>query len=75
MIVSYPLDVGHIERKFVEVPIGATWVEVTMKTSGFSTARRFFIDSVQVMICMACYFEFVVLSSPRYLRKTLSGVC
>ncbi|KAK6155687.1 hypothetical protein DH2020_009935 [Rehmannia glutinosa] len=39
---------GHIERKFVEVPIGATWVEVTMKTSGFSTARRFFIDSVQI---------------------------
>lgn len=44
----YPFDVGHIERKFVEVPTGATWVEVTMKTSGFSTARRFFIDSVQV---------------------------
>ncbi|GFP82230.1 tripeptidyl-peptidase 2 [Phtheirospermum japonicum] len=39
---------GHIERKFVEVPIGATWVEVTMKTSGFSTARRFFVDSVQI---------------------------
>ncbi|KAG8381312.1 hypothetical protein BUALT_Bualt06G0109300 [Buddleja alternifolia] len=39
---------GHIERKFVEVPIGATWVEVTVKTSGFSTARRFFIDSVQI---------------------------
>ncbi|KAL7146323.1 hypothetical protein ABFS83_06G033000 [Erythranthe nasuta] len=39
---------GHIERKFVEVPTGATWVEVTMKTSGFSTARRFFIDSVQI---------------------------
>ncbi|XP_011076155.1 tripeptidyl-peptidase 2 isoform X2 [Sesamum indicum] len=39
---------GHIERKFVEVPIGATWVEVTVKTSGFTTARRFFIDSVQI---------------------------
>ncbi|KAL8557152.1 hypothetical protein ACS0TY_004563 [Phlomoides rotata] len=39
---------GHIERKFVEVPIGATWVEVTMKTSGFKTARRFYIDSVQM---------------------------
>ncbi|KAH6782852.1 tripeptidyl peptidase ii [Perilla frutescens var. hirtella] len=39
---------GQIERKFVEVPIGATWVEVTMKTSGFSTARKFFIDSVQL---------------------------
>ncbi|KAK4492767.1 hypothetical protein RD792_000087 [Penstemon davidsonii] len=39
---------GHIERKFVQVPIGSTWVEITMKTSGFSTARRFFIDSVQI---------------------------
>ncbi|GER46667.1 tripeptidyl-peptidase [Striga asiatica] len=39
---------GHIERKFVEVPIGASWAEVTMKTSGFSTARRFFIDAVQI---------------------------
>ncbi|KAL0304275.1 UNVERIFIED_CONTAM: Tripeptidyl-peptidase 2 [Sesamum radiatum] len=39
---------GHIERKFVELPIGATWVEVTVKTSGFTTARRFFIDSVQI---------------------------
>ncbi|KAK4384978.1 Tripeptidyl-peptidase 2 [Sesamum angolense] len=39
---------GHIERKFVEVPIGATWVEVTVKTFGFTTARRFFIDSVQI---------------------------
>ncbi|KAL0371710.1 UNVERIFIED_CONTAM: Tripeptidyl-peptidase 2 [Sesamum calycinum] len=38
----------HIERKFVEVPIGATWVEVTVKTFGFTTARRFFIDSVQI---------------------------
>ena len=42
------LDTGQIERKFVEVPVGATWVEFTMKTSGFKTARRFFIDSVQV---------------------------
>ncbi|KAL6545206.1 tripeptidyl-peptidase II Tpp2 [Orobanche hederae] len=39
---------GHIERKFLEAPIGATWVEVTMKTCGFSTARTFFIDSVQI---------------------------
>ncbi|XP_047941197.1 tripeptidyl-peptidase 2 isoform X1 [Salvia hispanica] len=43
-----PFVPGHIERKFVEVPIGATWVEVTMKASGFCTARRFFIDSVQI---------------------------
>ncbi|KAL2550422.1 Tripeptidyl-peptidase 2 [Forsythia ovata] len=39
---------GHIERKFIEVPLGATWVEATMKTSGFDTARRFFIDAVQI---------------------------
>ncbi|KAA8533720.1 hypothetical protein F0562_031237 [Nyssa sinensis] len=39
---------GHIERKYVEVPIGATWVEATMRTSGFDTARRFFVDTVQI---------------------------
>ncbi|TQE03902.1 hypothetical protein C1H46_010429 [Malus baccata] len=39
---------GHIERRFIEVPFGATWVEATMKTSGFDTARRFFVDSVQL---------------------------
>ncbi|RXI08399.1 hypothetical protein DVH24_022543 [Malus domestica] len=39
---------GHIERRFIEVPLGATWVEATMQTSGFDTARRFFIDSVQL---------------------------
>ncbi|KAL6541573.1 tripeptidyl-peptidase II Tpp2 [Orobanche gracilis] len=43
-----PFVPGHIERKFIGVPIGATWVEVTMKTCGFSTARTFFIDSVQI---------------------------
>ncbi|KAE9464869.1 hypothetical protein C3L33_03223, partial [Rhododendron williamsianum] len=39
---------GHIERKFIEVPIGASWVEASMRTSGFCTARRFYIDSVQI---------------------------
>ncbi|XP_047329580.1 tripeptidyl-peptidase 2 isoform X2 [Impatiens glandulifera] len=39
---------GHIERKYIEVPIGATWVEATMRTAGFDTARRFFIDTVQM---------------------------
>ncbi|XP_052183432.1 tripeptidyl-peptidase 2 isoform X2 [Diospyros lotus] len=39
---------GHIERKFFEVPTGASWVEATMRTSGFDTARRFFIDTVQI---------------------------
>ncbi|XP_050220637.1 tripeptidyl-peptidase 2 isoform X2 [Mercurialis annua] len=39
---------GHIERRFMEVPLGATWVEATMRASGFDTARRFFVDTVQV---------------------------
>lgn len=39
---------GHIERRFIEVPLGATWAEATMRTSGFDTARRFFIDTLQI---------------------------
>ncbi|KNA22818.1 hypothetical protein SOVF_030530 [Spinacia oleracea] len=39
---------GHIERRYIEVPLGATWVEATMRTSGFDTSRRFFVDSVQL---------------------------
>ncbi|KAJ8511728.1 hypothetical protein OPV22_002162 [Ensete ventricosum] len=39
---------GHIERRFIDVPFGATWVEATMQTSGFDTARRFFINTVQI---------------------------
>ncbi|PON90851.1 Tripeptidyl peptidase [Trema orientale] len=39
---------GHIERRFLEVPLGASWVEATMQTSGFDTARRFFVDTVQL---------------------------
>ncbi|KAG6481698.1 hypothetical protein ZIOFF_058317 [Zingiber officinale] len=39
---------GHIERKFIEVPLGATWVQATMRASGFDTARRFFIDTIQI---------------------------
>ncbi|XXG85157.1 hypothetical protein AAC387_Pa11g0297 [Persea americana] len=39
---------GHIERRFIEVPLGATWVEATMRTSGFDTPRRFYIDTVQI---------------------------
>ncbi|GMP24515.1 hypothetical protein CsSME_00001758 [Camellia sinensis var. sinensis] len=39
---------GHIERKYIKVPIGASWVEATMRTSGFDTARRFFVDTVQI---------------------------
>ncbi|XP_006647647.1 tripeptidyl-peptidase 2 [Oryza brachyantha] len=39
---------GHIERRFINVPIGASWVEVTMRTSAFDTPRRFFLDAVQI---------------------------
>ncbi|KAK7380315.1 hypothetical protein VNO78_32823 [Psophocarpus tetragonolobus] len=39
---------GHIERRYIEVPHGASWAEVTMKTSGFDTARRFFVDALQL---------------------------
>ncbi|PUZ76946.1 hypothetical protein GQ55_1G331000 [Panicum hallii var. hallii] len=39
---------GHIERRFVDVPFGASWAEVTMRTSAFDTPRRFFLDTVQI---------------------------
>ncbi|XP_068645593.1 tripeptidyl-peptidase 2 isoform X2 [Aristolochia californica] len=43
-----PFVPGHIERKFIKVPLGASWAEATMRTSGFDTSRRFFVDTVQV---------------------------
>ncbi|XP_010255392.1 PREDICTED: tripeptidyl-peptidase 2 [Nelumbo nucifera] len=43
-----PFLPGHIERRFIEVPPGASWAEATMRTSGFDTARRFFVDAVQI---------------------------
>ncbi|XP_057424626.1 tripeptidyl-peptidase 2-like isoform X1 [Lotus japonicus] len=39
---------GHIERKYIEVPHGASWVEATINASSFDTARRFFVDAVQI---------------------------
>ncbi|KAL6634882.1 hypothetical protein ACP70R_027553 [Stipagrostis hirtigluma subsp. patula] len=39
---------GHIERRFINVPIGSSWAEVTMRTSAFDTPRRFFLDTVQI---------------------------
>ncbi|KAE9618283.1 putative tripeptidyl-peptidase II [Lupinus albus] len=39
---------GHIERKYIQVPHGASWVEATMDTSSFDTARRFLVDTVQI---------------------------
>ncbi|ESQ55302.1 hypothetical protein EUTSA_v10024222mg [Eutrema salsugineum] len=39
---------GHIERRYIEVPLGATWAEATIRTSGFDTTRRFYIDTLQL---------------------------
>ncbi|WZY85249.1 hypothetical protein YC2023_031633 [Brassica napus] len=39
---------GHIERRYMEVPLGATWAEATIRTSGFDTTRRFYIDTLQL---------------------------
>uniref|UniRef100_A0A2P2LLV1 Tripeptidyl-peptidase 2 isoform X2 n=1 Tax=Rhizophora mucronata TaxID=61149 RepID=A0A2P2LLV1_RHIMU len=50
-IVSFPklsFLPGHIERRYIEVPYGASWVEANMLTSGFDTTRRFFVDTVQI---------------------------
>ncbi|AQK73342.1 Tripeptidyl-peptidase 2 [Zea mays] len=41
---------GHIERRFINVPFGASWAEVTMRTSAFDTPRRFFLDTVQIVL-------------------------
>lgn len=50
------LITGQIERRFINVPIGASWVEVTMRTSGFDTPRKFFLDTLQVHFSMIIYF-------------------
>ncbi|KAF5457840.1 hypothetical protein F2P56_021917 [Juglans regia] len=50
-VVSFsrmPFQPGHIERRYIEVPHGASWVEATIQTSGFDTTRRFFVDAVQI---------------------------
>ncbi|CAI0546836.1 unnamed protein product [Linum tenue] len=39
---------GHIERRFIEVPLGASWVEAIVRASEFDTTRRFFIDTLQI---------------------------
>nr|CAB3450616.1 unnamed protein product [Digitaria exilis] len=51
---------GHIERRFINVPFGASWVEVTMRTSAFDTPRRFFLDTVQVVFHGICIDEKVI---------------
>jgi hypothetical protein len=39
------------------VPIGASWVEVTMRTSALDTPRRFFLDTVQVYTTSSFYLH------------------
>ncbi|KAG2401576.1 Tripeptidyl-peptidase 2 [Vigna angularis] len=39
---------GHVERKYIEVPNGASWIEATMNASSFDTVRRFFVHTVQI---------------------------
>ncbi|KAK2367082.1 tripeptidyl-peptidase [Trifolium repens] len=39
---------GHIERRYIEVPHGASWVDVSIKASGFDTPRKFYLDAVQL---------------------------
>lgn len=39
---------GHIERKFVVVPVGATWAEATVRTFGFDTARKLTFSANQI---------------------------
>lgn len=34
------------------MPLGASWVEAMIQTSGFDTTRRFFVDAVQVQYLM-----------------------
>ncbi|GLJ21474.1 hypothetical protein SUGI_0396320 [Cryptomeria japonica] len=57
---------GHIERRFIEVPIGSTWIEATMRASGFDTPRKFYVNTVQ--ICPKCrpiqWGSFVTFTSP-----------
>lgn len=47
-ISLYIVSLGHIERRYIEVPHGASWADVTIKSSGFDTPRKFYIDAVQV---------------------------
>jgi len=47
-ISLYIVSSGHIERRYVEVPHGASWAHVTMKSSGFDTPRKFYVDAIQV---------------------------
>lgn len=54
---------GHIERKFLAVPDGASWAEAIFHVAGFDTPRRFFINAVQV------YLSFTVGFMMTYVKK------
>ncbi|KAH7289722.1 hypothetical protein KP509_30G016100 [Ceratopteris richardii] len=40
---------GHIEWSFIDVPLGATWIEGTFKVFGFDTPCRFYVSIVQLL--------------------------
>ncbi|KAL2642830.1 hypothetical protein R1flu_010417 [Riccia fluitans] len=40
---------GFTDRRFILVPEGATWAEVTIRCHGFDTPRRFLVSAVQLM--------------------------
>ncbi|KAL1319371.1 tripeptidyl-peptidase 2 isoform X1 [Arachis ipaensis] len=63
---------GHIERRYVEVPHGASWVEATMKTSGFDTARKFYVDAVQICPLQRPLSWEKVVSFPSPATKTFA---
>ncbi|KAL3696139.1 hypothetical protein R1sor_010215 [Riccia sorocarpa] len=40
---------GFTDRRFILVPEGATWAEVTIRCHGFDTPRRFIVSAVQLL--------------------------
>lgn len=40
---------GHIERRFVKVPEGATWAAATIRLSQFDTPRMFLVHTLQLI--------------------------
>ncbi|CAM6096265.1 unnamed protein product [Calypogeia fissa] len=57
---------GHIERRFVVVPEGATWAELSVRVSGFDTPRQFSITAVQLSSKKrpSTWATYAVFSSP-----------
>ncbi|KAG6541056.1 hypothetical protein Mapa_017543 [Marchantia paleacea] len=40
---------GFTDRRFIVVPEGATWAEISIRCHGFDTPRRFLVSAVQLM--------------------------